>query len=184
LESKFIIASQNYFNFVKIKKYILDFTLTTHIKVYDNLQSLSADDQELMAAAHKVSLDAYAPYSNFFVGAALRLQNNEICLGNNQENAAYPSGICAERVAIFSASAIHPKLAIKKIAIVAHSPQFLIDKPISPCGACRQVLAEYENKFNNDIVLLLMGETGQVYEVKSVKEILPLMFTADDLKSK
>ena len=105
-------------------------------------------------------------------------------MGNNQENAAYPSGICAERVAIFSASAMHPNLAIKKIAVVAHSHQFLIDKPISPCGACRQVLAEYEKKFNTEITLLMMGETGVVYEVKSIKEMLPIMFTSDDLKSK
>lgn len=162
----------------------MDFTLTTHIKVYENMEALSKEDFELMQAAHKISKDAYAPYSNFYVGAALRMESGEICVGNNQENAAYPSGICAERVAIFSASALHPNLPVKKVAVVAHSNQFLIDKPVSPCGSCRQVLAEYESKFNSNIKLLMMGETGKVYEVDSVKQILPLMFTAEDLLNK
>ncbi len=162
----------------------MNFTLTTHIKVYENIEALSSDDYKLMQAAHATSKDAYAPYSNFFVGAALLMENGEICVGNNQENAAYPSGICAERVAIFSASALHPNLPIQKIAVVAHSPQFVINRPITPCGSCRQVLAEYESKFKKDIVVLMMGETGKVYEVNSVKEMLPLMFTADDLENK
>jgi cytidine deaminase len=148
------------------------------------MDALPAEDIELMRAAHATSHNAYAPYSNFYVGAALLMENGEVCVGNNQENAAYPSGICAERVAIFSASALHPNLGIKKIAVVAHSNQFVINKPITPCGSCRQVLAEYEKKFNQDIKVLMMGETGKVYEVASVKEILPLMFTADDLENK
>jgi cytidine deaminase len=162
----------------------LNFTLTTNIKVYQSIEDLNHEDLELMNAAHKISKDAYAPYSNFYVGAAIRMDNGEICVGNNQENAAYPSGICAERVAIFSASAMHPNLVVKKIAVVAHSNQFLIDKPVSPCGSCRQVLAEYESKFKSNIKLLMMGETGKVYEIDSIKEILPLMFTAEDLLNK
>jgi cytidine deaminase len=156
------------------------FEIKSTIKEYSSLSELSADDQELIAKAHLAANDAYAPYSKFYVGAAIRLENDEICVGNNQENAAYPSGICAERVAVFSASATHPNMKVKKIAVVAHSNEIKIDKPISPCGACRQVLAEYESKSGN-IILLLMGETGNIYEISSVKDILPLMFTAGDL---
>ena len=156
------------------------FEIKSTIKEYYSLSELSIDDQELIAKAHSAANDAYAPYSKFYVGAAIRLENGEICLGNNQENAAYPSGICAERVAVFSASATHPNMKVIKIAVVAHSNEININKPISPCGACRQVLAEYESKSGN-IVLLLMGETGNIYEISSVKDILPLMFTSGDL---
>lgn len=159
------------------------FEIKSVIKEYQSIEELNEKDKELINRAHLAAKDAYAPYSKFFVGAAIRLENDEICVGNNQENAAYPSGICAERVAVFSASSTHPNMKVKKIAVVAHSDEINIDKPISPCGACRQVLAEYESKAGN-IVLLLMGESGKIYEIDSVKDILPLMFTADDLGMK
>lgn len=157
--------------------------LNTVINEYENLNELSKEDQELLNAAIVASKDAYAPYSEFHVGAALRLSNNEICVGNNQENAAYPSGICAERVAVFSASATHPSTPIVKIAVVAFSKKVKINKPVSPCGACRQVLAEYEKK-SGKISILLMGETGNILEVESVADLLPISFTADDLEGK
>ena len=159
-------------------------TLTTRIVSYPDPAELDASEQALLQAAHQAAGKAYAPYSRFFVGAALLMANGDVATGNNQENAAYPSGICAERVAIFSASAAHPDTPVVKMAVVAHSNSFVINRPISPCGSCRQVLAEYERKFNRPIELLLQGASGEVYRVASVADILPLMFTADDLHVK
>jgi len=155
--------------------------LTSRITEYPGINDVVKEDKELLEHAIKASEMAYAPYSNFFVGAALRLDNGEICLGNNQENAAYPSGICAERVAIFSASATHPGAKVVCMAVVAHAAGRELIHPISPCGACRQVLAEYEMKFNQAINLLLMGDSGPVYKIDGVKNLLPLMFSRSDL---
>jgi len=155
--------------------------ITSRFTEYPEASALTAQEQELLQQAHTAAGMAYAPYSNFYVGAALMLDNGEICLGNNQENAAYPSGICAERVAIFAASATHPKARVTQMAVVAHAANRTLDHPISPCGACRQVLAEYEMKFKEPITLLLMGETGSVYKIEGIKNILPLTFTREDL---
>ena len=155
--------------------------ITSRITEYPGIHDLVKEDRELLEHAIRASKMAYAPYSNFFVGAALRLDNGEICLGNNQENAAYPSGICAERVAIFSASATHPGAKVICMAVVAHTPGRELIQPISPCGACRQVLAEYEMNLNQPICLLLMGASGPVYKIDGVKNILPLMFSRSDL---
>ena len=106
--------------------------------------------------------NAYAPYSQFKVGCAILLDNNKIVVGSNQENAAYPSGLCAERVAIFQAGAIYPKAKIIKIAITAASENNPTIKPIPPCGACRQSIAEYEFKQDTPIEIYFMGETGEV----------------------
>jgi len=149
--------------------------ITTFI-VYDTVDELSSDDNSLLDTAIKMRDTAYAPYSNFNVGAAILLANNEIVTGNNQENAAYPSGMCAERVAVYSAGALYPGVPIIKIAISASSSNKIIDKPVGPCGSCRQAIAEYEFKQESPIQLLFMGEKGKIIKTNSLKDLLPLSF--------
>lgn len=150
--------------------------LTTTFTVFDDVYELSLDNKVLMDKAVDIRKAAYAPYSNFNVGAALLLDNGKIISGNNQENAAYPSGLCAERVAIYSAGAIYPKATIVKMAITASSTQKKVTRPVGPCGACRQAIAEYEFKQKTPIEILFMGETGQVIKSSSLKDLLPLSF--------
>ena len=126
---------------------------------FDSVDELNEEDKKLVAEARGSAKNAYAPYSNFNVGAAALLDNGIIVKGNNQENASYPTGLCAERVAIFAAGANYPGIKIKAIAITAHSKDFLIDKPVAPCGACRQAIAEYEHRHKNSIRLILFGES-------------------------
>ena len=149
---------------------------------YGSPEELPVDDRELLAAARTAMQHAYAPYSRFYVGAAVRLANGIVVTGNNQENAAYPSGLCAERVAVFAAAANHPGVAIAAIAIAAHANAFTVNKPVAPCGACRQVLAEYEHR-DQAIRLILSGETGPVVMANCVEDLLPMMFHAGDLNS-
>ena len=156
------------------------------VKVYDNYDSFSSEEVALFKATKAACLNAYAPYSNFFVGAAVLLADGQIWQGNNQENAAYPSGLCAERVALFHASANNPDLEVKAIAIVAkkgNASDFLA-QPAPPCGSCRQVIAEYEHKFKNDIKIYLLGENEQAWAFKSMKNLLPLAFSGDFLTAK
>jgi cytidine deaminase len=119
---------------------------------------------------------AYAPYSNFTVGCAVMLENGEVITGNNQENAAYPSGLCAERVAIFAAGAAFPGVPVLKMAITASPENDSFHKPVPPCGACRQSIAEYENNQKNDIELYFMGAAGKVFKSYSLRDLLPLVF--------
>lgn len=147
---------------------------------YESLQDLSREDRELLERADKAAQDAYAPYSRFQVGAALRLENGTIVTGNNQENAAYPSGLCAERIAVFSASANYPDQPIRSLAITARS-QKEIDHPIAPCGACRQSILEYEHKFGKPIRIILRGSSGPITIIESMKNLLPFQFDADEL---
>ncbi len=156
-------------------------TINISYTEYDNVGELSQEDANLLKEAVIATESAYAPYSHFSVGAALLLENGVIVRGNNQENAAYPSGICAERVAIFAASANHPNIPVKKIAISARSTEFLVNRPVAPCGACRQVLAEYETKFKKPIPLIMAGQEGKILKVDDIKSVLPLMFSAEDL---
>ena len=158
------------------------FELKTSVKEYDTINELDSEDKILLKKACKAINTAYAPYSKYFVGAAVLLENGKIITGSNQENVAYPSGMCAERVAIFYASSHYPDIKIKSIAISAKAENFKIDFPVTPCGACRQVLAEYENRQKSEIRLILSGETGKIYVIKSVKNILPMMFHAEQLK--
>lgn len=158
-------------------------SITSEIEEYGSASELNADDQALLARARDAGKNAYAPYSAFHVGAALRLENGIIVTGNNQENVAYPSGLCAERVAIFSAGANYPNVAVSAIAITCSSAKFAVNRPLSPCGACRQVIAEYERKAEKNIRIILSGETGAVYVVSSMKQLLPLSFEADELKA-
>lgn len=155
-----------------MRKQNISFELT----VFDSLQELSLEDQNLMLAAIVARKKAYAPYSNFQVGAAVLLENGEVVTGNNQENASYPSGLCAERVAVFYAGANFPGVTIRSIAISATSTKDVVDKPAAPCGNCRQSISEYEVKQKQPIALLMMGETGEVLKCNSVAEILPLAF--------
>ncbi len=150
--------------------------LKTEFIVYDNINELPLEEQQLMKQAIAARKKAYAPYSNFSVGAALLLDNQQVILGNNQENAAYPSGLCAERVAIYNAGANHPDATILKIAISASSVNKKVDQPVAPCGSCRQTIAEYETKQKEPITIFFMGETGKVVKTTSLKNLLPLGF--------
>ena len=151
-------------------------TITTDFGVFDTIQELPSDIQNLMQEAVAIRQKAYAPYSNFKVGTALLLDNGKIILGSNQENAAFPSGLCAERVAIFQAGAIYPEAKILKMAISAASENSTTSAPIPPCGSCRQSIAEYEIKQNTPIEIYFMGEIGSIYKSDSLKNLLPLLF--------
>jgi cytidine deaminase len=158
-----------------------EINITTSIIVYNGIEDLPSEVQLLMHQAIEARKNAYAPYSKFKVGAAIFLENNKTVLGSNQENAAYPSGLCAERVAIFQAGAIYPNVKIKKIAITAASDTNNTNSPIPPCGACRQSIAEYEFKQEGEIEIYFMGESGEVYKSNSIKNLLPLSFDKSSL---
>ncbi|WP_338407848.1 cytidine deaminase [uncultured Flavobacterium sp.] len=153
-----------------------DITITTQFSVFDSVQELPNDVQNLMEQAITVRKNAYAPYSQFRVGAALLLDNGKVVLGSNQENAAYPSGLCAERVAIFQAGSIYPEAKIVLMAITAASDTNTTKAPIPPCGSCRQSIAEYEIKQDTPIEIYFMGEIGAIYKSESLKNLLPFMF--------
>ncbi len=156
--------------------------LNIFVNEYDSISELNAQDRNLLKSAQEAVDSSYSPYSNFKVGAAVLLDNGVVVKGSNQENVAYPSGLCAERVAMFAASAQHPNIPIKSIAITAKSKNFKIDTPITPCGACRQVMAEYETHYKNRIRVIMMGETGKIYIIDGIENILPLNFQAKGLK--
>lgn len=146
------------------------------LSVYDSIEELAEEDQLLMKAAIAARENAYAPYSKFKVGAAVKMSTGEVVIGNNQENASYPSGLCAERVAVFQAGALYPGIPIAVIAISASSANYKVNRPAAPCGNCRQSLAEYEQKQKGAIRILMMGEIGQVFNCNSIADILPLGF--------
>ena len=159
-------------------------SISTVFDVYKTATDLEQQDLELLQAAQSMVGSAYAPYSNFYVGAAVLLENGKIILGNNQENAAYPSGLCAERVAIYHAGAVYPNVAVKAIAVTCKSRNNLINGPVSPCGGCRQTISEYENRYAQKIKIIMSGETGEVYVSESIESLLPLMFNAKYLPTK
>lgn len=150
--------------------------------VFETLDELSKSEKILMQIAADARENAYAPYSQFLVGAAVLLTNDEIVIGNNQENASYPSGLCAERVALFQAGAKYPKVEIKTIAISVSSRTHKVDRPAAPCGNCRQAIAEYEQKQNSPISILMMGVSGEIFKCESLKDILPLAFGSSYFK--
>ncbi|TMM56301.1 cytidine deaminase [Maribacter algarum] len=152
------------------------------LEIYESIDELHEVDQKLMIVAVEARKNAYAPYSNFQVGAALLLENGEVVIGNNQENASYPSGLCAERVAIFQAGAKYPGVVIISIAISATSINYKVDTPAAPCGNCRQSISEYEVKQDQPIQILMMGEVGEVLKCNSIADILPLAFNNSFLK--
>jgi cytidine deaminase len=153
-----------------------EITIQTRFSVFENASELPTDIQDLMNQAVEIRKNAYAPYSKFRVGAALLLDNGKIVLGSNQENAAYPSGLCAERTAIFYAGANYPDAKIVKMAISAASDTNPTVAPIPPCGACRQSIAEYEFRQDLPIEIYFMGESGSIYKSDSLKNLLPLTF--------
>lgn len=146
------------------------------ITIFESVNELPKEVKDLMNEAVEIRKTAYAPYSNFYVGAALLLDNGEIITGNNQENAAYPSGMCAERVAVWQAGSRYPNAKIKAIAISATSVNKPVSKPIAPCGACRQSLSEYEVKQDSNIEVYFMGEKGDIIKTESIHDLLPLAF--------
>lgn len=150
------------------------FVIETHVTSC-TFQELPERYKTLIEEAKKQTKNAYAPYSHFQVGAAVLLANEEIISGNNQENSAYPSGLCAERTAMFYANAQHPDTAVEAIAIAAFKNDRFIAHPITPCGSCRQVLLETETRFNKDIKVILYGEK-KIYIIANAKHLLPLSF--------
>ncbi|MBU3010313.1 cytidine deaminase [Polaribacter vadi] len=155
--------------------------IATTATLYNDVSELSSEDKMLMDKAIEARHKAYAPYSKFNVGAALLLENNKIVLGNNQENAAYPSGMCAERVAIWKAGSEFPGVKILKLAITASSSITKVDKPVGPCGACRQSLSEYEIKQKQSFPILFMGEVGEIVKTESLLSLLPFSFDSSYL---
>ena len=145
------------------------------------LEELADDDRQLMEKAIGATQNSYAPYSNFHVGACLRLADGREVIGANQENAAFPSGLCAERSAVFAAQSMFPEEAITALAIAARNENGLTAQPVSPCGACRQVILEMEDRYKQDVRILLYGTEG-VYVIPSVKSLLPLHFVDSNMR--
>lgn len=144
-------------------------------------EELNTQERQAMDLAQEAANDAYAPYSNFLVGAALLLEDGSLFKGSNQENAAYPSGLCAERTALFGLSANYPNQRISLLAVTARRRSDVTFLPAMPCGACRQVMAEYEYKQQAPIPVLLQAPDGKFYRFKSVADLLPFQFSKDDL---
>jgi cytidine deaminase len=153
-----------------------------NIREVDDLSELTDLEKQLVEKSRQVTDNAYAPYSGFRVGAAILLDSGTIITGSNQENGAYPSGLCAERVAIFSASSLYPGKDMIAIAIAAKSSRTNAFQPVSPCGACRQVMMEYEALQNKPIKMLLSQEQGSILLVEKVEDLLPLAFKGEKLK--
>lgn len=145
------------------------------------MEELTEEDRALVESAIKATENSYAKYSNFNVGAALLLDDGRVVIGANQENAVFPLGLCAERTAIFAAQAQYPEHAILKLAIAARNQSGVMSKPVSPCGSCRQVILEIEERYHQPIRILLYGTDG-VYAIDSVKDLLPLCFVEDSMK--
>jgi cytidine deaminase len=145
--------------------------------VYDAISELSKADAALLHEARAVTKNAYAPYSNFNVAAVALLSNGEMVAGTNQENASYPVGICAERVLLSIVSSLHPTTTINTIAIAYNNLNGESNKPISPCGMCRQAFAEYEMRTNKSFRLLLSGMEGEVYLIDKASQLMPLSFS-------
>jgi cytidine deaminase len=153
-----------------------------HIEEYHSLDELAAEEQCLIEGAIRSARDAYAPYSEFRVGACLLLDNGCYVKGSNQENAAYPDGLCAERVALFAAHTRYPVAAVKMLAVAAIYRDKLLDQPVYPCGSCRQSLLESETRFNQPVRILMYGEKG-IQVANSIRDLLPLSFDSSFLKS-
>ncbi len=153
------------------------------IEVYDSELELQIEDQDLLRLARESMENAYAPYSRFLVGCVLLLENNTIVKGSNQENMAYPSGLCAERVAIFYAGANYPGVAVKTMAIVARAKDYTIQNPIVSCGACLQSLTEYEKQYKKPIRTILQAEGGKIWIAnKGTQAFMPFQFNVEELK--
>ena len=156
-----------------------EIALNINYTEYNSIEEMTAEDQELVKAANQARMGSYSPYSNFQVGAALRLANGLIVKGANQENAAYPSGLCAERTAMFWASANYPDVPFDTLAIAGADHGVLCESPASPCGACRQVMAEYQKKYGRPLKTIWVG-AKRIRKFEKVEDILQFIF--DSLK--
>lgn len=157
-----------------------EYDIVSTVKVYE-WSELSKEDRVLLEAAKKATAGSYAPYSKFKVGAAARLANGVIFTGSNQENAAFPSGLCAERTTLFAANAQYPDQPVLALAIAARKGRRYLSGPISPCGACRQVISGVEERFGTPIRILLYGSEG-THVVDGISALLPLRFMDDDMR--
>lgn len=155
-------------------------TIKSIFKVYQ-FEELPEEDQKLITLAKNACNNSYVPYSNFAVGAAARLANGTIVTGTNQENAAYPSGICAERTTLFYANSQYPDQAVDTLAVAAYNQGSYLQSPIPPCGSCRQVILETENRYKKPMRILLYGEK-EIYECDGISNLLPLSFTAQNME--
>lgn len=155
--------------------------ITVKVRRYADPDELSEEEQRLLEAAGEAMQYAYSPYSHFQVGAAVLLADGSVETGSNQENAAYPMCLCAERAALASAASRKPGIPVQKIAVRARHEEKIIDRPVGPCGACRQTLSEWEDRFGQDIVVLLQGEKGQIHRFYRAKDLLPLSFNGSFL---
>lgn len=155
--------------------------LTTEYQEFASAAELDQADRDLLQQAHQATSASYAPYSHFHVAAAAKLNNGKVLTGTNQENASFPAGICAERVLLSAISSIHPDATIESMAITYDNEQGSSDHPISPCGVCRQSLAEYELRSGKPIRLILGGKTGSVIVLSSAMELLPMAFTGHEI---
>jgi len=149
---------------------------------FDHIDELDIQDQALCHKAEEALQTSYSPYSNFKVATAVRLADGKVITGSNQENLAYPSGLCAERVALFTVGAAYPDAVIESMAITAHTDNFKIQQPVTCCGACLQVMAEFERKQQQEIEVLFYCLDGQILKVKGIKSLLPFVFVEDRLQ--
>lgn len=156
-------------------------SLNINYQEFNSISELGPADRQLLDKANEAASRAYSPYSRFHVGAAVLLENETIITGNNQENAAYPSGLCAERVALFSASAQYPGIPVIAIAVIARADYFTVNEAVPPCGACRQVMAEYETLYNRKIRIIFSNTEGKGKIMEGIESLLPFMFSKKDL---
>lgn len=157
-------------------------TIQLEFEVYASSEELTEDDSKLLKAARLVTANAYAPYSNFQVGAVALLQNGQTIEGTNQENASFPVGVCAERTLLGAAAMIHKDIPILTMAIAYHNLQGTSNRPVSPCGMCRQAIHEYEQRTYQPMRLILSGMEGEVYIIDNASQLLPLSFDGAELR--
>ncbi|MDD3196051.1 MAG: cytidine deaminase [Paludibacter sp.] len=153
--------------------------IESYLTIY-HFTELEPEIQVLVNKAKEQYQKSYAPYSRFHVGASVLLENGALFEANNQENAAFPSGLCAERIALFYANAQFPDVPVRAIAIAAYTNGSIVENPITPCGGCRQVMVETQHRFNHPFDIYMVGR-DVIYHVANVKELLPLLFSGDDL---
>ncbi|WP_018674577.1 cytidine deaminase [Riemerella columbina] len=151
-------------------------TFQIDFEVFENEHTLNDIEQQLFKAAKEARANAYAPYSQFLVGCAILLENGEIISGSNQENAAYPSGLCAERTTIYWASANYPNVEIKKLFVIGAPKDAITSTAIPPCGSCRQSILEYEAKQKTPIEIYFASVEGEIYKTKCIRDLLPFSF--------
>ena len=157
-------------------------SVSFNITVFDSIDELNERDAMLLKEARKVTQFAYAPYSNFHVGAFAKLENGKTVSGTNQENASFPAGICAERTLMSTSSSLYPGVAIETIAISYNNVNGKSDTPVSPCGICRQSFVEFSDRTQKPIRIILSGREGEVQVIENARDLLPLVFAAEDMK--